>query len=499
MNSLVPGGSLLPMEEVLPAGLKIGGLTRSSVITQRRRVRVAPQTGLNYGATPPTASSNAAGSQIQFVVSDSGGMIDPSSIVLVYNEVVVATTGSTTVVPDDFHPFYRVQVSLNGQLLDDIQQAAKYTNAEAALSTSESWYKTAGSFCGAELLNNEQNQGASPAGTAAGALTGNQVANYNGAWANIASVVSGGLNTRYTNTGTVWVPYGGQQRTLPLGLVSGVGRMKNLLPLNVLGEVQLTFFAGNNSEMLFNSGGGTDSYYSLRGVFLEYDICVPHPAYAQLLAKVATDPSEQGLALCYESAIVASSGTIPTSSTLSDTSIIVSRATNNLVRSILMQQPTAGLQATAFASQSCFGHHGANKIQWRIGSTYYPAIPAEGDASMFAMTQLAYGAADLNENTGFINRTLWLNSTAGDGTNTNSEGATKFNNADKFLPAYGFQMVKGHSEPIDMDGVSLSGASGSQAVVIITSAPNVALTPYVALIAQRVIHAHGGQVRVQGA
>jgi hypothetical protein len=35
-------------------------------------------------------------------------------------------------------------------------------------------------------------------------------------------------------------------------------------------------------------------------------------------------------------------------------------------------------------------------------------------------------------------------------------------------------MVKGHSEPIDLDGVSLSGASGSQAVVIITSAPNVA-------------------------
>jgi hypothetical protein len=138
---------------------------------------------------------------------------------------------------------------------------------EAALSTSESWYKTAGSFCGAELLNNELNQGASPAGTAGGSLTGNQVVAYSGAWGDIAGNVAGNLNTRYTNTGTVWNPYGGQQRTLPLGLVSGIGRMRNLLPLNVLGEIQLTFFAGNNNEMLLNSGGGTDSYYSLRGVY----------------------------------------------------------------------------------------------------------------------------------------------------------------------------------------------------------------------------------------
>ena len=42
MALLNPNASLLPMEEVLPAGLKISGLSRSSVITQRRRVRVSP-------------------------------------------------------------------------------------------------------------------------------------------------------------------------------------------------------------------------------------------------------------------------------------------------------------------------------------------------------------------------------------------------------------------------------------------------------------------------
>ena len=514
MALLNPNASLLPMEEVLPAGLKISGLSRSSVITQRRRVRVSPQTGINYGANPPTSSNNAQGAQIQFVVSDAGGLLDPASIVVVYNEVVVATTGPTTVVPDDGHPFYRAQISLNGQLLDDVQQAGKYTNAEVALSASEAWYKTTGSMCGFELLNNDLQTGAQPSSTVlATALT--QTVNYSGAWGDVNGNIPQ-INARYTQAGAAWNPLGGQQRALPLGLVSGVGRMRNLLPLNVLGELQVTLYAMSNTEHLVNTGGGSDSYYSLRGVYLEYDICVPHPAYAQLLAKVATDPQETGIALPYESVIMATSGlitgTASASGSLTDNSIIVSRATNNLVRSFLVQQQTNLTPALAFPTQSAFSHAGTNKIQWRIGSTYYPGIPAEGDASMFAMSQLAYGSADLNENNGIINRVMWaqnsltyssVNTANGSyvtsATTSGTEGFVKFCGADRFVPAYGFQMVKGHSEPIDLDGVSLSGASGSQAVIIVTSAPYSQVTPLVALIATRVIHAHGGQVRVQGA
>ena len=510
MAMLTPNSSLLPMEEVLPAGLKISGLSRSSVVTQRRRVRVAAQTGINYGANPPTASSNAQGSQLQFVVSDAGGMIDPSSIVLVYNEVIGVDggNGATTVVPDDGHPFYRVQVSLNGQLLDDIQQAGKYTNAEVALSASETWYKTTGSMCGFELLNNQLASGPQPTDTTA-TLIGAQVVAYTSAWGDVNANVPN-INARYKQSGAAWNPLGGQQRALPLGLVSGVGRMRNLLPLNVLGELQFTFYAQSNTEHLLNSSGGSDSYYSLRGCFLEYDICVPHPSYSALLGKVATDPQETGIALPFESVIMATSGVITgtgsAAGTLGDSSIITSRATNNLTRSFLIQQPTALTPNLAFPNQSCFSHAGVNKVQLRVGSTYYPGIPAEGDASIFAMSQLAYGTADLNENAGVINRQLWSQNTSTmtlpcPATNApgNTEGYAKFCGADKFVCAYGFQMIKGHSEPIDLDGVSLSGASGSQLVWVVTSAPFLQMTPLVGLVATRVIHAHGGQVRVQGA
>jgi hypothetical protein len=91
MSLLVPGNNLHPMEEVLPAAMAVKNLSRASVLTQRRRVRVAPQTGINYGPTPPTSSANAAQQQIQFLVSDQGGLLDPSSACIVYN---VQTTGT---------------------------------------------------------------------------------------------------------------------------------------------------------------------------------------------------------------------------------------------------------------------------------------------------------------------------------------------------------------------------------------------------------------------
>ena len=141
-------------------------------------------------------------------------MIDPASIVLVYNEVVVAgnSTGAATVVPDDGHPFYRAQISLNGQLLDDIQQAGKYTNAEVALSASETWYKTTGSMCGCELLNNQLASGPEPTSTVATTISA-QVLAYTSAWGDVNGNIPN-INARYVQTGAAWNPLGGQQRSM---------------------------------------------------------------------------------------------------------------------------------------------------------------------------------------------------------------------------------------------------------------------------------------------
>ena len=503
------------MEEVLPAALAVKNLSRASVLTQRRRVRVAPQTGVNYGPTPPTSSNNAAQQQIQFLVSDQGGLLDPSSVCVVYN---IQTTGTGNECPDDGHPFVRAQITLNGQVLDDIQQAAKCTNAEVKLGASQSWYKSSGSFCGFELLNGELSVGAPVGAIATIAGNTNQMVAYNAAWGDVSnntihvcnrtsSAVPATLTpTGSTNTGATGVGVcnilGGEQRVLPLGLLSGVGRMRNYLPLGVLGQLSLTLLTGSNGEVCFQNGGVGDAYYSLRGVYLEYDVVIPATPYADILNKMATDPGEGGLILPYESTIMASSGTIPSSTTLSETSVIVSRATNNLVRSFFIMQPQLLLQSYNYPVQSCFSFGQTQKVQWRIASQFFPSIPAEGEGSMWAMSQEAYGAAGNSENGSCINRELWHQSTelaAAAATPVRAYGNQKFNHADSFIPAYNFRNVKGLADQVDLDGVSLSQSSGAQLVFAITCAPTVTMTPTLGVVATRMISARAGAITIVGA
>jgi len=481
------------MEEVVPRAASVQGLTRSSILTARRRVRAAPQTGVSYGS----AGAGGGSSQIQFVIADQGGLLDPASIALVYN---LRTSGAGVETPDDGHPFTRMQISLNGQMLEDNAQAAKCTNAEVRLASNKAWYQTSGSFCGFEQLNNELNTGQALA-TNIGTIQA-----WCGAWCDVSGNQVG-INSRTGSAATTANPLAGEQRSLPLGLISGVGRMKQYLPLSVLGELNLTLYTGSRQEIMFqNTLGNTDGDFSLGGVYIEYDIVVGHPEYMNLISRVANDPSEQGLVLPFESTIMTSSGTIAASSTaLVENSIVVSRATNHLVRTFLLQQPTAYLASTGFLSQSCFSHMQTNKVQWRVGSMYYPQIPAEGDASIWNMTALAYGSASLNTATSVINRVAWAQTTNAPAPSVAAqasngyEGVNKFNYADTFIPAYGFQNVKGDAEPLAVDGISLSGASGSQLVCVVTNGPPTTTTPTLGLVALRFIQAQAGSVRVQGA
>ena len=487
MSSLYQSGSQMSMEEVVPMAAAVKGLTRSSILTQRRRIRIQAQGGRDYGTGTGASAANGGNQQLQFLLSDAGGLVDPASICLVYNFCTNAA------VPDDGHPFTRVQISLNGQLLDDVNSAAKNTNAEVALGATKDWYSTSGSFCGFELLNNELNTGAASVASATA------LQQYSGAWGDVSGNWLN-IEARYDDAAGGANTLGGQQRLLPLGLISGIGRMKNYLPLNILGELSFTFFTGSANEVLFSPAGGSPDF-SLRGCYLMADIVIPHPAYSEVLSRMANDGGEGGLNMVYESTIVSQGGVIPIASSLTDYSIVVSRATNNLVRSIVWLQPNGSLSSSSYPIQSCFNHGFTNKIQWRIGSQFYPSIPAEGDADMWAMSASAYGTAGLNEQNGVANRILWSQTTPVPpvAAHTSGEGAYQKNYSDKFTPAYGFRIVKGAAEEIQMDGVSLAGASGSQAVVAITTVNPVAMAPFVSLVALRVIQATNGQVRVLGA
>jgi hypothetical protein len=425
-------------------------------------------------------------------------MIDMKSVVINYT---VLTSGGGLPVMDDGHPFMNFQVLLNGQLLENQQNACKTANVEMALGGSRGYYKTAGSFQGFELLNDDLDTippglvaPASGSGGAYGYVSGN-LAPIQARQARLAAPVFNGI--------------AGEQRSIPLGLCCGLGRMNTYVPISLIGELALVLTTGSVQDVLVcSTNTASDASYTLSNLSIEYDIVVPDARYFNLLKKIATEEGN-GLVMPFESTVVSTAGVIAASAaSLTESAIIVSRATNNLLRANVVFIPTAG-NTVSYPSQSCFSHAGVFSIQFRIGSQVYPQIACQGDASLFNMSMAAYGSVQ-QENGTCINRCLWGNSTdpASRGSQVtavfetaelSTGGTTKFAYADRFIPSYGFQTVKGGAEPNIVDGVNLSGSSGSQLIVSIISAPAVGYTPFVLTTATKFIVAKGGSVMVQGA
>ena len=493
-------GTLSAFDEVVPDVAAVGGkLSASTLLTSRRRARAVPQTGPSYGS----AGTGAAGAQIQVLIADQGGLIDPRSISVNYAVQVVSASTDTTVCVDDGHVFSVVQIALNGQLLENINSAMKLSNIEMSLGGSRSYYQSAGSLQGWELLNPDLTTTVAVGSTSVTVAMMPQ-------WGYVTNNVTN-LSTRQTRAGVAaWNSVAGEFRSIPLALISGVGRIKQYLPLAILGELTLIFVCGSNGEVCFQTGATADGTYSLSQFTVTYDVVVPDQRYADLLRRVATEEGA-GLTIPFESTIVQQGGTITgTSSALTESTITVSRATNHLLRVHLVQLPAGTLATQTFNGQSCFCHAGTWSVQWRIGSQMYPQIPAQGDSDMFNTALAAYGSVE-QSNGSIINRALWGNTTNSSTAGTaavyetaqsgTGGGAAKFAYADKFIPSYGFQTVKGAAEPLDVDGVSLAGASGSQIVTSIMSAPyySTGYSPYVALVALKFIRVRGGALEIQGA
>jgi hypothetical protein len=365
----------------------------------------------------------------------------------------------------------------------------------------KTWYQSAGSYGGWWKFNPDLVIGNPVASTAAlagatfGAATaaanstvvGNILQNYNPGFGDIGAQVVA------TPTGT-WAAAGvrtanGEARVVPLSLLSGFWRCKQYIPLNLLGELVLSFTLASAAEACLQATGNTDASYTLSDIFMECDVVQPHYALQELMTKVANSEGESGIVIPYESAIV-SQGQSITSGT---SSVIVSRATNNLRRLLYAHQLTAGLSSANFPSVSAFGYNATSNWQVRVGSYYFPSQPATTAARMFGLLQGTYGEA-VNDKAGIVNRSLYEQTTAADGTGGNLRNAF----GDMFIVGYNFDSYKNTSgtNVLDADGVSVLGQAGSQVVIQVTQTGSV--TPVVALIATRYLSLMNGSLRIIG-
>lgn len=481
----------LPISEVVPEAVPAmnEGMTKSSLLVSRRKIRFQPQTG----------TTAAPGSIVQFVLADSSSLLDVNSATISFT---VTTTGTGVETLDDGPSvFRRLQVSLNGNLVEDIDHAHRLANMEIYGGGDKAWMQSAGSYAGYWKLNpdlvvgnavatNAGLAGATWGAAAAGAnstILGNILQAYNPGYGDMGGQVPG------TPTGP-WAAAGvrtaaGETRIVPLSILSGFFRTKTYVPLCLLGEMVLSFTLASAAEAVLQQTGSQDANYSISDIFMECDVVQPHYALMELMTKVATSDGEAGIVIPYESAIV-SQGVAITSGT---SSIVVSRATNNLRRLLYAHQLSTALSSFNFPSVSCFGYNAASNFQVRIGSYYFPSQPATTDARMFGLLQSVYGEA-VNDKPGVINRNLYTQTTAANGTGGNVRNAF----SDAFIVGYNFDSYKNTSGTniLDADGVSILGQAGSQVVVQITQTGSV--TPVIALIATRYLSLQNGTLKIVG-
>ena len=433
----------MPVEEVVPDSAMVKGVSRSSLLTGRRRIRLQPQTG----------TSASANSIVQFVLADSSSLLDLNSAVLSCTATVNAGTGDTAF-DDGMSWVRRATVALNGTNIDDTDLANRYSNAMVYAGADRAWYNGAGSFANFWAQNPQMAVAGTtypPTSYAVGDVSGALVA---------ASVRS----------------KAGQQFAWPLGLVSRFFATKQYLPLSQCGELVIQLLCASNAEALIQRSGNTDGTYALTNIFLEVDLIQPHYLYQEMLNKVTQLEGEQGLVVPFNAVISAQSQGITASG---QANIVTSLATNNLRRVLLTQSPIT--EATInYPLCSAFANNSLTGVQFRVGSLYFPSQEAVNTGSIFWMTQSAFnGGEPIHHRNGCIDLNTFSKSTgpapvAFNITAASGSGATNGKQqywGDSCVVAYGFDNYKG-GESLDADGISVLGQAGSQIVSLMRIAPN---------------------------
>lgn len=465
----------LPMTDVVPASAKLGGVSKSSILSGRRRIRFQPQ----------TSTTASPGNITQFVLADSTCLLDVNSVVI---SATITTTGTGAVALDDGPAWCRrIQITANGSLIEDTDNAHRNCVAQVYLGADKSWINGAGSFAGFWKDN-----------SALASSTAGYVSTTNYSTIGSSSIIEGDVLTGLTNASKRYKA--GMSVAVPLGLLSGAMRGSQYWPLSHMGELVFQFTMAQAGEAVLQASGSTDGSYTLSDIFMEADLVTPSYAYSQILNMLVNDPNEPGLVLPVETTITQQGQSISSGSSV-ESSIVVSRATNNLRKVVLVSQPTSALANANYPSVSCFNNNSFSQCQFRTGSLYFPSQPANSLARAFWMSQEAFnGGEPVHAQNSVINWNTYGLTTESTGAlvspSTYNVGQLIYD--DKFVLAYNFDNFHG-GEHLEADGVSVLGNSGSQLICVLRNSPAEAQTPTVSLVATKFLHLKDGGLRIVGA
>lgn len=499
------------IREVVPKVAKIAGkLAQSSVITDRRRVRIVPQSGQTY-----TLGSGGTGT-VNFLIQDGAAYADLQSACISFTASIQGTGGQTSILDDGaWSVFRRLLVSVNSTQADDIDRVAVKANQEIYATCSQSWYDGPGSVMG--LWKNSLT-GVSTRGTGANPTL---VANLDvpahkfDVFAKANTEFSASVNNSVAN----------QRYSFPVSLLSNFFRAEQLYPCRNAGQLylQLQLAGAAEASINFVSATGVPGIapsITLSDMTLELDYVSLHPAYLSMMDTMMTDPEEAGVHWAFDAHTV---GSAVLSAAGGDQSAVFTKASQNLRSIHVVAQPQAalGTAGLAYGVQSTFGNPSVNSIQYRAGSEYFPAFQSVGAARLAMDLFGSYGSPDAVDKASIVDErnfsTLTHSATAAapvvDNINylgTAVAGIAVRAGSDCFIHGYCFDRLKrAKLEGEDLDGINTLSSSGSQIVCQIntnaagsspappaTNAEAMTLTGI--LRYTRVLRLHGGATQILG-
>lgn len=487
------------LAEVVPNVAKIAGkLAQSSVITDRRRVRVVPQSGQSY-----TLGGGGTG-VVNFLIQDGQAYADLQTACLSFSVTIQGAAANTAILDDGaWSVFRRALVSVNSTQADDIDRVAVKANQEIYSTVSQSWYDGPGSLMG--LWKHSINGIATAVAT--NPVGKDVVASKYAPFVKALTESSASQNNAAATT----------RYSFPVSLLSNFFRSEMLYPCRNAGQLylQLQLASAAEAAIHFVSATGVPATaaatITISDVTLEMDYVTLHPSYVEMMDKLMADPMEDGVMWAYDAHTVGA-GTLAAAG--GDQSVVYTKASQNLRSLHVVAQPQAALGSSGFAfgKQSTFVNPGCQNIQTRAGSLYFPAFQSIGNARMAMDLFASFGSADAVDKASIVDNLNYNEFTPSVASPTAptlsvvgtdgslSAGLAQRNNSDCWTWGYCYDRLKrAKFEGADLDGINTLSTSGSQIVVQIgTAALPEAITLTGILRYTRILKLHGGATQILG-
>ena len=482
MSGLPSIHSGIKLEEVVPGSLDaVSGVSASTALVQRKRLRLVPQ----------TAASASPGDIINFLIQDPG-MLDLQSAVLHAN-ITVTGSGGTPCLDDGPAWLRQIVIQVDGQNLETQDRCNKLTNMETYMTVPSDMYNRQLSFAGYWKFNPELQAFASSA------------ASVTKQWQDVSS--NSAAATGFYGTSTT-----GWDIALPLGLVSHFFRSERLFPARFANNLLIQMQLEAATAAVFSTTAVTSPNYQLTNIYLNIDTVTLNPAFTAFLQDQVMSPNGAGLTLPFNTKISAQ-GQSQTNN--SENTFVVSRASKNLRRIAVVQQPTAalGAAATTYPEISTFpsagfntrGQSGASvgQVQLYIAGQYYPLFPARGSDAFWVAQQAYNGHPVTDSDGGIVNYRTWGTTTGTTGGGTVNTGSAPY--SDQWIWAYDLSKMVGTSDLLAFDGVDSTG--NAQIQITIKTGPAecatptdgfVSYTPLVEMLGTKFLTIANGELTIMG-